>query len=907
MQKYYTALAELARVIASRKPIDQLLQDACEHITAHTGAAVTYVSSIDQAMATATVVAVDGECRKFIRAKPISLMPDEAEGMGLTAQIWRAGRPLIFNDLETSPELAQNKRIFASFGLASAAGIPLKSKGQCRAVLVLVSNERWHFTPRLVSLVDRMGDMLSVAVEVADEADLGRRYLGFYAALAELNDLVTRKVEPKMLFEETCRLITRLSSNLAAAIVARGKEGGDYRFEAWKSNLADQAITRDLGSMSFSPEPESGDGEGLIREVLRGKKSVYWDEHVIAASERAGIKQLWNAGSRSLLGIPILAGDECEGVFLLSATGAHYFTEEIQQLAERIAGNLGQAILSFRQRAELERQALTDTLTGIPNRALLMDRLGMAIAQAGRDGKRVALAVIDIDGLKEINDQFGHLSGDETLRTVARNMVEQVRSADTVARLGGDEFAAIFHIDETDEALHAIAQRLMEALTDSVQIGGERVSISASIGFALYPDDATNAEDLLRRADIAMYRGKRQGGKSWHLFEAEAEEQLINRLQLKNRFETALANGQIAFHYQPKVDMRTGEIFGAEALARWIDPQNGVLSPGAWISAVETDASLSSALGRYALASVIDQLAEWHAKGLKILISLNVGARHLQMPWFLDDVSRALEKAPELARYLGLEVTETALVEDFDRVRETLRACRKLGIRIALDDFGTGYASLWYLQNLPADVIKVDLEFIQKMPMDMRAFSIVAGTLQISQMSGIDVVAEGVETEEHGRRLLQLGCHRAQGYAISRPLPAGDFEKWVKTWQLPVSWQNERLVKIVPARHRLLGSLVYHRSRRTLMSGGTQQVQAQELLHDHCPLDSHSEPFESKVLEQLYALHWELHRLEDAVIEGFIGGQTASKSDEDKLVTCLSDYERLIDLALAGKDDLLVR
>lgn len=907
MRSYYAALADLARLAACRSPLEQLAQDACEHVASHTGAAVVYIVLIDHKAGEARVVAAAGDSRDFIEDRPMSLAADEPGGMGLAAQTYRARATLVFNDLSTRPEFSENKGQFERLGLAAAAGIPLITSRGCRAVLGLVSKQRSHFSPDLVSLAERMGDILASTIEYADEREVSNQYTAFYAGLASLNDLVARESDPAIIFEETCRIITKLSPHLASAIVARKRDGGDYWLQAWSPNLVAQGDRQGLGQIKCPTEQDRLAGHGLVGKVLKSRSSVHWDANAIAGSGRDGMKMLWRAGARSLLGVPILAGGGCEGVFLLSTTRPFYFTEEIQHLAGRIAGNLGQAILSRRQRSILEHQAMTDSLTGIPNRTLLMDRLNMAITQAGRNKKRIALAVIDIDGLKDINDQFGHAAGDEAICLLARKMTDKLRGADTVARLGGDEFAAVFDLDGADGALDAIAQHLMEAVTGTVKIEAETVRISASIGFSLYPEDGLSAEDLLRRADLAMYRGKRQGGNSWHLFEAEAEEVLINRHRLKSGFEHALAKEQIVFHYQPKVDMRTGEVFGAEALARWIDPQKGMLLPNHWVPVIETNAALSSMLGRYALACVMDQLIDWHAKGLKLLISLNVGARHLQMPWFVDDVSEALKRAPQLAPYLGLEVTETALVDDFERLRETLKACRNMGIRIALDDFGTGYASLAYLQNLPADVIKIDLEFIQKMPVDVRAFSIVAGTLQISQMSALDVVAEGVETEEHGRRLLQLGCHYAQGYAISLPLPADEFESWLKTWKMPASWQHEPGALIAPRRLQLLGSLVYHRYCHTLLSDDSKPIaEREEVLKDRCPIMRSSILFsELEAGGRLQAVHRILHQLEELALNALMRGEPLSKAEEQRRRECLREYEKLIDRALMNYGDLL--
>lgn len=900
MNQYYTALADLANLIASSRPLNQLLQDACECITAHTQSAVTYIVSVDPATSGTSVLAAAGESLEFLRGQPISIESDQPGGMGLAAQTYRKKAPLVFNDLATAPVYAPSHFHFEKLGLAAAVGIPLMNEGGCRAVLGLVSKERGHFTSKFVTLIKRMGDMLSAAIKYADERELSNRYFAFYAALADLNDLVANGSEPEVLFKKICELITNLSPHLCAAVIAREKQGDDYQLKNVYPNVKGQFSSLDIDAIWSFSEYGTPNDQNLVTEVLRNKKSVYWDQHALAACAESRMKALWKAGSRSLLATPILAaGEQCEGVLFLGSSRSDYFNKEIQNLAERLSGNLGQAIVSRRQRLILERQALMDLLTEMPNRALLMNKLDQAIIQADRNTTRLGVAVIDIDEFKEINDQFGHLAGDEAIRAVARTLTENVRGADTIARLDGDEFAALFNLGNDESVLEAKAQKLMDAIKNSVRADGELLSVSASVGFALFPEHGATADDLLRRAHLAMYHAKQQGGNSWCLFKAEDEENLKNRHRLRTRFERAITDGEIDFYYQPKVDMCTGNILGAEALARWHCPDEGLLPPYRWIPVVETNAGLCSALGRHALASVIKQLRAWSDKGLDIPISLNISAGHLQMPSFLADVQHAIEQSSDLARSLCLEVTETALIHDFDRLRETLTACRKMGLRVALDDFGTGYASLAYLQKLPADAIKIDLQFVLNMPWDMRAFSIVAGTLQISQMSGMEVIAEGVETEEHGVRLIQLGCNRAQGYAISPALPARAFEQWLNTWKAPSSWNKERLVTIVPTRHRLLASLVYHRSRQKLIADANSHLgEPDDLLQAQCPILRQHTFSKPRASEPLEAVHDALHRMEDDVLHAIMQGTPASKSDKQKLGKRLTDYERLIDTEL---------
>lgn len=897
MNGYQAALSELAALLASRRPHRQFLQQACDLIALHTSAAVAYIATIEPSTAEGTVIAVAGPARTVVQGRNFQVDEHEHAENGLAAQVYQANRSLTFNNLEKASEFSQGQELIREMGLGAAAGICLRSEGRCRAVLGLVAKDRKHFATDILSVAERLGDLLVTAIEHEDERKLRNRYTGFYTTLADLSDLMIHDCEPQTLYEETCRLIAKLSPDLSAAVVARDSETACYRLAAWSSNLVTEGDEKYLKSLCFSRDNGAAEGQGLVGEVLRSSHSVHWDERAILLSERPTPRRLHEMGSRAQLGTPIAVGGDLEGVLVLSANRPGYFTEEIRNLTERVAGNLGRGIQAHRQRLAIAHQAFIDTLTGLPNRSLLLDRLETAIAWASRDGTRLALALIDLDNLKEINDQFGHSVGDSLIRKIAQRLTERVRNADTVARSAGDEFAGVFSLGDRDEILELPAQRLLDAISEPLEVDGVSFQITAGIGFARYPDDARNAQDLMRRADLALHRAKRRGRNQWSLFEAETEAQLVLRRRTRDRFVKALSDGDMTFHYQPKVDMRTGKVFGAEALARWCSDGQKNMPPGQWLPVIETDTSLSAALGRHALHSVVEQLGRWHDKGLELVVSVNISARHLQMPGFVDDVRNAIRTSPNLASYLALEVTETTLVEDSKRLGEVLAACRQLGLKIALDDFGTGYASLSYLQTLPADVVKVDVDFVRNMPWDTRAFSIVAGTLQMAQMSGMEVVAEGVETEEHGKRLLQLGCPLAQGFGISPAMPADDFERWMKAWKPPDSWAKERPVTTTTMAHSLLATLVYHRARRRSITKSTgPKVKLPEARQIRCPLETGGDL--RGIPEPLRLAHRELHEAETVALHGTEQRQPHALHNDGRLGQCSNSFERLVDLQL---------
>jgi diguanylate cyclase (GGDEF)-like protein/PAS domain S-box-containing protein len=438
---------------------------------------------------------------------------------------------------------------------------------------------------------------------------------------------------------------------------------------------------------------------------------------------------------------------------------------------------------------QLERMAHFDALTGIPNRVLLADRIHQAIAQALRLGTLMAVCYLDLDNFKPINDSLGHEAGDRLLVEMARRLKECLRGGDTVARLGGDEFvlllAGLAHISECETVL----ERVVAAVAEPCAIAGTTVAVSASIGFTVFPFDDADADTLLRHADQAMYVAKQSGRNRHHLFDAEHDRRTRAHHEAMSRIEEALLRGEFVLHYQPKVDMRQGCVVGAEALIRWQHPERGLLSPAEFLPNVEgTD--LIVAIGDWVIETALAQMAAWRAAGLDLEVSVNVAARHLQCKNFvprLEELLSAHADTPAATR-LELEVIETAAVEDTGRVSRLIETCHGFGVTFAIDDFGTGYSSLTYFKALPAQTLKIDQSFIRDMLRDPDDLAIVEGVIGLAEIFRRRVVAEGVETVEHGIALLGLGCDLAQGYGIARPMPADLLPGWVRAWRPDPAW-----------------------------------------------------------------------------------------------------------------------
>ncbi|MBE9608241.1 EAL domain-containing protein [Chitinilyticum piscinae] len=441
--------------------------------------------------------------------------------------------------------------------------------------------------------------------------------------------------------------------------------------------------------------------------------------------------------------------------------------------------------------SQLERIAHFDILTDLPNRVLLGDRLHQAMAHAQRHAASLAVVYLDLDGFKEINDSSGHKTGDRLLARLAARMKDALRDEDTLARLGGDEFVAVLQDLHDQESSTPILKRLLAAAAEPVHVDGKLLHVSASAGVTFFPQaDKVDADQLLRQADQAMYVAKQAGKNRYHLFDAEQDRMVRGHHETQERIRQGLAGNEFVLHYQPKVNMRTGQVLGAEALLRWQHPQKGLLPPAEFLPAIDNHA-LGIQLGEWVLDTALAQISQWRSLGLHVPVSVNIDAIQFGQSTFLDKLRATLAAHPALqSGDLELEVLETSALEDIRQLSDIMLACRDLGVGFALDDFGTGYSSLTYLKQLPAQVLKIDQSFVRDMLDDPEDLAILEGVLGLATAFQRNAIAEGVETLAHGELLLQMGCEWAQGYAIARPMPAAAIPEWLARWQPPPEWAH---------------------------------------------------------------------------------------------------------------------
>ena len=442
------------------------------------------------------------------------------------------------------------------------------------------------------------------------------------------------------------------------------------------------------------------------------------------------------------------------------------------------------------QQRSLELIAHYDVLTGLPNRTLFMDRFQQSIVHSKRNKSLLAIIFLDLDNFKPVNDNYGHHVGDKLLIEVAKRITDCIRESDTVSRQGGDEFIILLGEIQSIEECNQLAKRIHESLAVPYIVEGNTITIGTSSGITLYPLDDADLDTLIRHADQAMYQAKQAGRNRYHIFNTEQDQQATKKHTRIQEIEQALSNGEFCLYYQPKVNMLTGKVFGAEALIRWIHPKKGLIPPLSFLPIIE-GTILEVLIGNWVVNEALHQLEYWQEQDIELEISVNISSYHLQHSSFITALEQTLALYPKVNSYnLQLEILESSALGDILSISKTINTCTKeLGVNIALDDFGTGYSSLSHLRNLAAKTIKIDQTFVRDLMDDPDDYSIIKGIIGLADSFNLDIIAEGVETLEHGKMLLLLGCHKAQGYGIARPMPADDFPDWLSNFTPTNEWK----------------------------------------------------------------------------------------------------------------------
>jgi diguanylate cyclase (GGDEF)-like protein/PAS domain S-box-containing protein len=589
------------------------------------------------------------------------------------------------------------------------------------------------------------------------------------SALARLSQLALGEQHLPALARATVRSITDLLDVSLAALSEVSPGGDALRFVSG-------AHSDDLGD-----NPAARLDDGHARLTLAQLTPVVVRD--ATTERRFDASGMLARGIASGVTVPVAGErDGPYGVLGMYATQPRAFGDDDLAFLQSVANVLTAAVRRMAAERGLRHQALHDPLTQLPNRALLLDRLRLALARGRREHRWVAVLHLDVDDFKNVNDSLGHAAGDQLLGDLALRLSEVLRPSDTLARLGGDEFAILCEgLDEVTESA-AIAERLLRTVARPLVLGGAEFQPGASIGIALAaPETAADGEDLLRDADVAMYRAKRAGRGRYELFDDDMRAETVERVTLTNDLRRAIERGELRLVYQPTVRFAERRVGAFEALVRWTHPTHGEIPPARFIPLAEQH-GLIGRLGSWVLREALDQQSRWRADGLAvgaIAMSVNVSRVQLSRPDFADEVLGRLAERGLAADGLVLEVTESAVMQDPDLAHATLRTLNRAGVRIALDDFGVGQSSLACLRDLPLTMLKLDRAFITSLASSRQAVAIVRAVTDMARTLGFSVVAEGIETEAQGQVVEALGCDIGQGFLYSRPVSPEDVPRTV--------------------------------------------------------------------------------------------------------------------------------
>ncbi len=604
-----------------------------------------------------------------------------------------------------------------------------------------------------------------------------QRLSRMYAALGATNEAILHAKSPDALYQQVCDAAVNGGKFITTTVLAPDANTSRANVVAYAGAGADA-----LRSARISVSNATAEGRGLVGTAFCTLAPAISNDFLNDERTRPWHEPAREIGVKAAAAVPLLKDGHAIGILMLWSGEKRAFDAEVVKLLERMAENIVFALDNFareaeRQRAErrIQYMATHDALTALPNRVMFSEMLNHTIETSSRHGRKFAVLFVDLDRFKVINDSLGHSAGDKLLQEIGTRLRHVVRSSDVIARLGGDEFVVLIPEVSEPGQVAAVARKILSAVIKPVLVTDQEFRVTASIGISLYPTDAEDEESLMKNADMAMYMAKEEGKNTFQFYSQDIRAQSLERLKLERNLRGALERNEFSLNYQPKLDFKTGQISGVEALLRWQNAELGSVSPAQFIPLAE-ETGLIVPIGRWVLKTACAQNVAWQRLGLLPLrMAVNISARQFADPNFLNDIAAAAEEAHMAPRFLELELTEGMVMQNAERASQVLAAIKQMGVRIAIDDFGTGYSSLAQIKRYPIDTLKIDRSFIREIPTDAEDKAITEAIIAMSKTLSLTVVAEGVETQEQATFLRRHGCDEMQGYYFSKPVSPDQF------------------------------------------------------------------------------------------------------------------------------------
>lgn len=651
--------------------------------------------------------------------------PTPSSSLGSAA----AAADVLHATLRTRRSSVRNERDDPRAPFASEAAFPLTCQGEVIGVLSVFSREAGYFREDIVELLEQLAMEASFALDSLHAEAERRRQAAVLADQNRILSLIASGAELELILTTLAQFVETQSGEVICALAVQGAAGG--------------------------PVARASAGAGAIDGVGAAG----------GAGEPVDTRPIFGSKEQLLGTLTLYKKPGCES------------PEPHAQLIDICISLAGIAIESCQSDERIRHLAHHDDLTGLPNRLLFNYELHRALVRAERAGGSLGVLFLDLDRFKIINDTLGHDAGDAVLRQIARHLRGCVRDSDTLARVGGDEFTLLIEQSAESHDLGAIAQKLLAAMSSPLTVKGTSYQLSGSIGIAVYPKDGADGEALLKNADIAMYRAKSSGRNTYQFYSSEFNEHSVERLALENELRQAIAQREFEVHYQPKIDISTNRIAGAEALVRWRHPRRGLLAPGDFIGVAE-EVGLIASIGERVLETVCADLVRWRNERLPpIRVAINLSAQQFADSRLLDNLNQTLLRTGCDPRLLEFEITESVVMTSPDKALQLLEYIKNRGITLAIDDFGTGHSSLAYLKRFPVDSVKIDHTFIRDIARDPNDVAIIKAIIALGHSLDLKVVAEGVESTTQLDILRRFRCDEFQGFLFSRAIPSPDFER----------------------------------------------------------------------------------------------------------------------------------